>query len=143
MIKKFLSVILLAGIMASCSSVRHTSDTVNVNNTVTSFTVADLKVTPYKVSKTTKWNYNPFKSVSVAIIKGNTEALLLDESQADVLLEPQYIVEKRGFLRGGSVTVIGYPAKFENFHKMTSEEATIIRDASKPEKKAKKRWFFF
>ncbi len=146
MIRKVLSVFLLTGMLVSCSSIRHTSDTVAVNNTVTTFTVADLKVSPNKATKTTSWSYNPFKRVSVATIKDNTEAALVNENNADILLEPQYIIEKRGFMRGGSVTVIGFPAKFENFHKMTQEEAEIVKNingSSKPDCKPKKRWIFF
>lgn len=143
MTRKLLSVLLFAGMMASCSTVRHTADSVDVKNTVTTFTVADLKVSPKKATKTTSWSYNPFKRVSVSTIKDNTEAALVNENNADILLEPQYIIEKRGFMRGGSVTVIGFPAKFENFHKMTPEEAAIVKNLQKPEKQPKKRWFFF
>lgn len=144
MTKKILpAVIVFAGILASCSSIRHTSDTANVQTTVATFAVADLQVAPQKVSKTTSWSYNPFKRVSVGLLKENTEAALVNENNADILIEPQYIVEKRGFLRGGSVTVTGFPAKFENFHKMTPQEAEILRSVPAPEKKAKKRFFIF
>lgn len=142
MIRKFLSVVLFAVMLASCSSVRHTSETVAVNNTVTTFTVADMDVSTTKVSKTTSWAFNPFKRVSMDEVKENTEAALVNENNADVLIEPQYIVKRRGFLRGGSVTVIGFPAKYNNFHKMTPEEAEIVKSIKKPEKDQKKRLFF-
>ena len=143
MTRKLLTLLFATVLLASCSSVRHTSDTVAVENSVVSFTVADLNVKPVKVTKTTSWGYNPFRRVSVSTVKSNTEAALLNEVGADVLLEPQYIVTKRGFMRGGSVTVIGYPAKYENFHRMTPEEAEIAKNARKPAEQPHRRWFFF
>lgn len=143
MLRKILSVILFTVTLASCSTIRHTSDVVKVNNNVTTFTVAEMEVSPSKVSKTTKWSFNPFKRVSVNNIKENTEAALINDNNADVLLEPQYIIEKRGFLRGGSVTVIGFPAKYQNFHTMTPEEADIVKNIQQPEdNQKKKKWFF-
>lgn len=145
---KLLYTLLIACAMlvtASCSSVKHTADVVPVSTKVVSYTVADLEVSPTKVSKTYSWSCNPFRSVSVSTVKKNTEAQLLQETGADVLLEPQYIVNKRGFLRGGSVTVIGFPAKFSNFHKMTTDEAELlhkVENVKHPEKPLK-RWIIF
>lgn len=129
----------------SCSSIRSTSSVASIEPNVVSFTVADMVVQPQKVSRTTTWSYNPFDRTTVSTRKTNTEAQLLQENECDVLVEPQYIVNKFGFLRGGSVTVTGYPAKYTNFHKMTPEEAEIIKKAGGMEKKkkAKKRWILF
>lgn len=133
-------------LVCSCSSIQHTATTADVQTKVVNFTVADVKTNGQKVSKTTSWNFNPFKRVSVSTEIKNTEAKMLMETGNDILLEPQYIVEKRGFLRGGSVTVIGIPAKYVNFHKMTPEEATIISKMNVDDKKCnvkKKKWFLF
>ncbi|MCM1520828.1 MAG: hypothetical protein NC098_08590 [Lachnoclostridium sp.] len=116
-----------------------------VNNTVATFTVADLDVKKQKITSTTSWSYNPFKRVSVDDVKANTTARMLKDAGADVLLEPEYIVEKRGFLRGGSVTVTGFPANYKNFHKITPEEAEILKNInakSSKDKKHKKFLFF-
>lgn len=136
------------GLMTSCASIKHTADTAPVETKIVSFTVADLNTKGKKVSKTTSWAYNPFRRVNVNTEIKNTEAKLLQEADDDVLLEPQYIIEKRGFLRGGSVTVIGIPAKYTNFHKMTPDEAAIIGNAckekcDKDKKERKRRWFLF
>lgn len=131
--------------LSSCSSIRHTSATADVDTRVVSFTVADVDVRPEKVSATQSWGFNPFKRIDVGLVKTNTTARLVNENNADVLVEPQYIVEHRGFLRGGSVTVTGYPATYSNFHKMTPEEAKIfneVKSASKGPEKHKKFFFF-
>lgn len=131
-------------VLCSCSSIKHTSAIVPVETKVVNFTVADVNVQPVKISKTTSWSYNPFRRVSVETVKTNTTALMLEETNADVLIEPEYIIEKRGFLRGGSVTVIGFPASYSNFHKMTQDEAQVFRAiGDKAPQKERKRFFFF
>lgn len=137
---------LVVGVMlCSCSSVKHTATSVSVEPRVVSFTVADVTVAPTKITKTTSWSYNPFRRVSVSLIKENTTAEMLRDAGADVLVEPEYIIEQRGFLRGGSVTVTGFPATYSNFHKMTPQEAEVVKaiDLKKENKHQKKRFFFF
>lgn len=142
-----ISIIAIAALaLSSCSSIRHTSTTVDVETKVINFTVADMNVKPEKVTATTNWDFNPFKRVDVGEIKTNTTARLVNENNADVLVEPQYIIERRGFLRGGSVTVTGFPATYTNFHKMTDSEAAIITaasEATKKETKKQKKWIIF
>ena len=58
--------------------------------------------------------------------KDNTTAQLLEEAGADVLVEPQYVVKRRGIFRGGSVTVTGFPAKYKSFRTMTKDDAEIL-----------------
>lgn len=139
MAKKIFLPLLAALALCSCSTVRHTSTTAEVDTRVVAFTVADLNVKPSKVSATQSWSFNPFKRVDVGLVKTNTTARLVNENHADVLVEPQYIVEQRGFLRGGSVTVTGFPATFSNFHKMTAEEAAIYNAVKSAVKEPEKR----
>ncbi len=143
-IKYILALFAIIG-LCSCSSIKQTSSYAPVEAQVVSFTVADLDVYPTKIFRTTSWSYNPFKSVSVETIKTNTQAQMLEEAGADILVEPEYIVKKGGFLRGGSVTVIGFPAKFNNFHTMTPQEAEVFKAAKnlKKEKKSGKKFLFF
>lgn len=143
---KLFIILIVSAFMASCSSIRHTSTAIPVDSRVVSYTVADVKVDPQKISMTTSWDFNPFKRVSIETVKDNTTAKMLQEAKADVLVEPEYIIEHRGLLRGGSVTVTGFPATYSNFHKMTPEEAELFKAVnSKQEKKKehKKRFFFF
>lgn len=121
--------LLTAGIalaLSSCSTTRHTAHYESVDTKVYNLTVADMDVSTARVSKTTSWNWNPLNTVSLAVEKNNTSAEILEEAGADVLVEPQYVVKRRGLFRGGSVTVSGYPAKYKGFRSMTMEDATMI-----------------
>ena len=145
--KHFFLIVASCIALCSCSSVKHTSTTANVDMRVYSFSVADVNVQPEKVSATTSWSFNPFKRVDVELIKLNTTAKLIQDAEADILVEPQYIVYKGGFMRGGYVTVYGFPATYSNFHNMTPEEAEIVKainsaDCNK-KPKPRKRFFFF
>lgn len=137
--------LLIVTALSSCSTIKHTAQYAPVEATIKSFTVADAEVSKQKVSKTSSWSFNPFVRVDIETVKTNTTAKLLQEVGADVLIEPQYIIEKRGFMRGGSVTVIGFPAKYTDFHKMTPEEAEIVKNATpaKCDGQGKKRFRLF
>lgn len=146
--KKFLWLASVAVVaLSSCSTLNRTAATADVDSHVINYTMADLEVKETRVSKTFSWSFDPFKRVSVENVKENTTAELIEENGADVLLEPQYIIHKGGFLRGGSVTVTGIPAKYHNFHKMTPQEAEIVKALTEAgfthKKKEKKRLFFF
>lgn len=116
----------LAVLLSSCSTISHTSQTTGVDARVYNLTVADLDVADQKVSKTVDWKWTPLSTVSVESQKKNAEAELCNETGADVVIEPQYEVNRRGLFRGGSVTVTGYPAKYRNFRPMTQEDAEKI-----------------
>lgn len=58
--------------------------------------------------------------------KKKAEAKLLEESKADVVVQPQYTITRRGIFRGGSVTVTGYPATYKNFRPMTKDDAEKV-----------------
>lgn len=122
--------ILAAGIVAltlsSCSTISHTAQSVPVDTQVYNNTVADLNVAHKRDSVTVNWNWNPLSTVSLKAQKESATHALLAKSDADILVEPQYIVKRRGFLRGGSVTVTGYPANYANFRNMTTDDAEKI-----------------
>lgn len=123
---KLLALCGLAALLSSCSTISHTSQTVGVDTRVYNVTVADLDVAEQKVSKTVNWKWTPLSTVSVSAQKENAAAELCNETGADVVIEPQYVVNRRGLFRGGSVTVTGYPAKYRNFRPMTAEDAEKI-----------------
>ena len=116
--------------LSSCSTVSHTSLTEAVDTKIVNMTVADLEVGDQKVSKTLDWKWTPLSSVSDKDTKANATGELLIEKDADVLIEPQYVVKRRGLFRGGSVTVSGYPATYRNFRPMTQKDAELIAMAN-------------
>ena len=112
--------------LTSCSTVSHTASTSTVDTKICNLTVADLEVNATKVAKTVDWKWSPLRSVSMSETKDNASGELLMEAGADVLVEPQYVVKRRGAFRGGSLTVMGYPATYRNFRSMTKSDAEMI-----------------
>ena len=122
------SLILAASIavaaLSSCTTTSNNAYTVTPETMIVNMTVADLDVSQDQVSATVSWNWNPFKTVGSR--EKAAEAEVLKASGADILVEPVFEVTHRGFLRGGSVTVTGHPAKLVNFRPMTMGDAAII-----------------
>lgn len=120
----FATALLLA--LCSCSTISHTCEYANIDTKVVSVTVADMKVQAQRIEHTSNWKWRPFRSISVSNETEKATGELLKEAGADVLVEPQYTVVRRGLFRGGSVTVSGYPAVYHNFRPMTEADATTI-----------------
>ncbi len=123
---KFLFGLTLAVLISSCSTINHTSQTVGIDTDVYNLTVADMDVDKQKVTTTVDWSWTPLSTVSIDVQKENAAAELLKQTGADVVVEPQYTVKRRGLFRGGSVTVTGYPARYSNFRTMSQEDAEKI-----------------
>lgn len=130
MTRNHIIIALAAMALTSCSTVSHTASVQPVETQISSMTVADLTVDTTKVTKTVGWSWTPLRSVSMSETKTNAAGELLMEADADVLVEPQYVVKRRGAFRGGSVTVSGYPARYHNFRPMTREDAEMIAIAN-------------
>lgn len=126
MTRKILAAGIAALALSSCSTITHTSQTAAVDTQVYNLTVADMKVAAKKDSVTVDWKWNPLSTISLSAQKETATHTLLGKSDADVLVEPEYIVKRRGLFRGGSVTVTGYPATYSNFRAMTAEDAEKI-----------------
>lgn len=117
--------------VSSCTTIQQTSSSAPVDTQVCNLTVADMKVSEEKAEKTVDWAWNPLTTFSLAEQKKSATAELLKDVDADVLVEPQYIVNRRGVFRGGSVTVTGYPATYSNFRNMTKEEMELAAAADR------------
>lgn len=128
---KILPLIAIGLMAASCSTVRMTSESTKVEAQVYSYpTIADLHVAPQRASKTVKWKWNPFNTTSLATRRGNLKAELIQETGADILVEPEFTQRTSWCnLAGGSITVAGYPAKLDNFRKATPEDIEAMRCA--------------
>lgn len=115
--KKYYLMALALAALSSCSTMTQTGKTANVESSILSATVADLKVGDRVTAE-----LNVDKSLrrgGMSNIRHAVEAEALAKAgNADVLLEPQYVVEKHSGLFGSKVTKIavsGRPAFYSNF----------------------------
>lgn len=116
--------------LSSCTTVQHTASTEQIETRIINMTVANVEVSKEKAQHTFNWQWSPFNAFSLNGVKQSAAADLLMEKKADVLVEPQYIVNRRGLFRGGSITVIGYPAKYTDFRPMTETDAKLLSESS-------------
>lgn len=109
-------------LLASCTTIKKTAKTIDSPAQLLSATVADLNVAKDRVSLT----YHPTKSVMRGGL-GNAykvaERKLLDEQGggADVLVDPEYTVEKTNYIfftKVDAITVSGRPATYKNFRSL-------------------------
>ena len=119
------SLMLLA---SSCKVHMATSTSMPINTDITSRNTADLVVSHEKASL----KYIPTKQerkMGVGFVKQNAAAELLEQiGNADVLVHPQYTIEKKKYLLRSkilSVKVSGYPAFFKNV-KPAEPQKTIV-----------------
>lgn len=107
--------------IASCTTITKTSATADMPTSLYSATVASLKVAPERITYTMQ----PSRSIrrgGLSNIKRAVEnEALTQNGNADVLVEPEYIISKRKGLFGSkvtSITVTGRPAKYTDFHSL-------------------------
>lgn len=124
--RKILSIGIVALSLYSCSTINHTSQVTPIDTQIFNLTVADMNVSAKKDSVTVNWKWNPLSTVSLKAQKESAVHALIGKNDADVIIEPEYIVTRRGIFRGGSVTVLGYPASYTNFRTMSKEDAEKI-----------------
>lgn len=105
--------------LSSCSSVRHTSTTVDVDTKVVAAATADLNVSSKKISYTLKPSSAVKRSGEKNVIKTAVAEALKANGNADVLVGFQYEIKRTRNIFGCSrikyVTVEGYPATYQNF----------------------------
>lgn len=122
-----LSAALLLG-FASCTTIKNTAETINIDAKICQYpTVADL-VVHEKVEVTKTWHFRPFHlgEPKMKYLKGNMIAEILKKANADVLLEPQIIYSHTSFGER-QYTVSGYPASFKNFRKATAADLEALK----------------
>lgn len=104
--------------LASCSSIRHTASTVDVNTEIVSHSKADLNVSPNKITYTLRPSKAVRRCGEKAVIKTTVAEALKANGNADVLVGMQYEIKKtRNFFGRNNikyVTVTGYPATYVN-----------------------------
>lgn len=123
--KKFLFAVCAAALFASCTTIKKTATTADVTSCIQQYpTIASVEVKD-KVEEATVWGWNPFKKDRFELRKGNLVAETLKKHDADVLLEPQFIIKKRGFGQR-SITLFGFPVKYKSFHAATQDDLKAI-----------------
>ena len=120
---------------ASCTTVRTTSDTAAVNAQLEAVAVADLDVQPQRKVSTVEWPWSPFAFAQPKLEerRSNLVAKIVEESGADVLVEPAETFKKKSFGKR-TLTISGYPAKLTDFRTPTKLDSCAIRiaEAGKP-----------
>jgi len=106
---------------AEDKELQESSNTVNVETTITAVSAADLEIGDKRVSKSTSWTLNFLSGTALEQRKANLIIELCREVGADVLVDPQFTFSKR-MLGGGKLTVSGYPATYKNFRTMTDKQ---------------------
>ena len=104
--------------LSSCITTTKTARTIASSSSIKNATVADLRVTGERVTKTIQ----PSKAIQRGGLENVKQAViqeaLNDCQMADVLVEPEFVIEKKRTLFGSrilSITVSGRPAHYENF----------------------------
>lgn len=121
--KKFFLVALAAISLASCTTTTKTARVESIPYTMFNANVADLQV-----ADRVTYTYTPDKAVRRAGLPNCKMAaiskVLSDNGNADLLVEPQFVVSKRTNFWGTkitSVTVSGRPAKYVNIHSLSDD----------------------
>lgn len=112
-------------LLASCSTIRQTATTANVSSSISQYPVVADGEVKGKVTETVTWSWNPFKADKFTLKKGNLMAETLKKYDADVLLEPQFIISKQSFGER-SITVTGFPVKYSSFRNATDSDLRAI-----------------
>ena len=114
-----LSFLLISYFFASCTAERfnyreknHTAEDVSVHNLSTKPMMADLEISSHKSEARFTYDFAD-KMIDVNFVKNEAVMNLLEQEQADIIVEPVYSVttEKRIV----TVKVSGYAARYKNF----------------------------
>lgn len=105
--------------MSSCDTLNKTARTADISSSIQNATVADLEVSD-RISYTMNPVPKDIQRGGMENVKQAAEAEALEKKggNADILLEPQYVLVKKKTFFGSkveSVTVSGRPARYKNF----------------------------
>lgn len=117
--KKFLIVAGLATFaLTSCTSIKKTATSVDVNNSINETGRVDLVVSPERVT----YNFRPAKKERRAGLQNVKNCAIREalraHGDAEVMVAPEFDIRTRRGLFGKKikeVTVYGYPAQYANF----------------------------
>lgn len=117
--KLFLSAVVILLAMSSCNTMKKTATSVDVANSISTQTSADLEVSGKRIVYTFRPTKAERKSGSKGVQNAAVAAALRANDNSDVLVAPEFETRIRHSLFGSSkiteITVMGYPAKYKNF----------------------------
>lgn len=128
--KKIILFACSALVLASCSTIRKTATTAGVSTSVSQYPVVADGEVKAKIAETVTWSWNPIKPDKFELRKGNLVAETLQKYDADVLLEPQFIITKESYGER-SITVTGFPVKYSSFRNATESDIKAIEAVNK------------
>ena len=129
--KKYILFIFGAVLLASCSTVKKNATATDVNMSVNQYPIIVETEVLAKVEASTSWVWNPFARDRFNLRKGNLVAETLKKYDADVILEPQFIISKQGFGER-SIILMGYPAKYKSFRNTTESDLKALEAVGNP-----------
>lgn len=107
--------------LTSCVTTVKTAKTADTKSSLLTATVADLEVSPIRVTYT----MTPSKELQRAGLNNVKQAAiqecLIKNGNADVLVDVEYVIEQEKLLFGkriNSITVSGHPAKYTGYHSL-------------------------
>ena len=121
-----LSIVLFAASLASCSSMKSTTNTAKTlpiygAGVIQKPVIVELDVKQSKVTATVSGKLGS----NVETLKAEAVSAAVKNAAADVLIEPTYtIVTNRG---ASTVTVSGFPATYKNFRDIRIEDVPLIK----------------
>jgi hypothetical protein len=119
--KKILLLVCATFALTSCITTVKTAKVADTEGQLLSATVADLEVSPVRVSYTMA----PTKAIQRAGLDNVKQAAIREclekNGNADVLVDVEYVIEKEKLLFGSRInliTVSGHPARFRNYRSL-------------------------
>ncbi len=117
--KKFFLLLSIAFLAVSCTTTVKTAKTADPSVQLLSATIADLDVSPERISYTMIPTKELLRGGEDNVRQAAEHAALEKNGNADVLVGAEYIISKKSrFIFGkeiNSITVTGHPAKYVNF----------------------------
>ena len=105
--------------LTSCVTTVKTAKSADAKTQLLSATVADLEVSPVRVTYTMSPSKNVQRAGLSNVKQAAVQECLIKNGNADVLVDVEYVIEQEKLLFGkriNSITVSGHPAKYKGYH---------------------------
>jgi hypothetical protein len=107
--------------LASCVTTVKTAKSTDTKSSLLSATVADLEVSPIRVTYTMAPSKNLQRAGLSNVKQAAIQECLIKNGNADVLVDVEYVIEQEKLLFGkriNMITVSGHPAKYKGYHSL-------------------------